>query len=66
MKVFSDHKGRVNDLSLDGGDEFVASCSDDGTVVVRAQDNTVCLAKFYTPAATSSKPLLDSVCYVES
>lgn len=31
------HKSTVNDISFDQTVEYVASCSDDGTVVVRAQ-----------------------------
>ena len=36
VKRYEAHRSRVNDLSFDERAEHVASCSDDGSVVVRA------------------------------
>ena len=32
------HKSTVNDISFDEAVEYIASCSDDGTVVVRGSE----------------------------
>ncbi len=36
------HKSTVNDISFDEAVEFIASCSDDGTVVVRCARTQSC------------------------
>lgn len=35
VKRFEVHKSRVNDISFDEAEEYLASCSDDGSAAVR-------------------------------
>ena len=41
VKRYEAHRSRVNDLSFDERAEHVASCSDDGSVVVRVAAATL-------------------------
>ena len=38
-KTFQSHEGRVNDISIDKFGDTVASCSDDGKVMIRSLYN---------------------------
>lgn len=57
------HKGAVNELSFDSEGEFLASCSEDGTVVVAslASDDAIVRHDFRMPVKVS-KPIQSYFC----